>query len=1043
MMLKIKKTLANQRNIGKNILNCRTGILFLQMFFILVGINGLANEKVKYKQLPYEEKIKPERGLTFKLTFDKYSVIADYAKGNAVPIKGADINLQLRGILGFDDANALKKEKNERLVYSVPGNIDHKKGTIFFWIKAENYDPSSKKEDCMKGYLNIKLKNGHEWVEFTFYHYFVGGKGIFYWQNSVPQDKYRTLTIYLDKISEKQWFQIAATWDEKELKIYLNGALQGTISLPEKVTETLSMQPNPTESAMTIMGYMDGKESPVTNKITLIDDISIYDYPMSAPLIKAKYLGITNSRENNKELPAVGIACNGIDRGDGKLGDVEFELDFNSLPEKFYKKLAAGDLVVNYELVNLRWRASWIPHLKDANINSPYSSFKRTGEWQIKNNIERRTLNVNNGGKYLLNLNVIDSEGATLAVKKSFEIPDISFVGNKIGEEDFVPYPWTPVKLENGNVISVWNRKYHFLDGPFPSKVDAGGKNILKKAPELMIKTTSGIAEIKYSVIAVKVNEKNAEIIGKGVAKDFTLKFNTIVEYDGLINTTFTICGSPKIESMKICWTVSPEFSDYFLSPVYNQDIKAEYEYPNENWRCVRQLWLASEQAGFCWAPANDANWVYKTGEKILKIDRSKDGGYCEINLITQKVELPQETPYQILFIATPTRPAPHELYGLNFGDFHNYTDKTLVSVNGVGQTAFGEFTPDTIDFPGMAENRQPNSLAIYNFATSLTESSLTGRFFANYWDFPDMPIYNMPWSQHGVLTRTRTINCCPTTAYTDFIMSGIKRLLDSKYGDRVWAIYYDICVINICKNKLHGCSYQDKFGRWVNTNNILPLREILKRTTSYSHQRGRRTIYHAQNTFNPMAHAFGDYWYGGEQFGSLSRKNMFAYCDDIPDGVFRSELNRRILGSALLFLPTLYGENCTTETTRAMFTQLLLHDIPTSVCYLDYKVGKKIFNILTRYDLDKAVARLYYENHNVISSDPEVKITYYACNYNRNLLVLANRSKISRKVDIDVSSLKNGDFTARNEYDNSDVLVKNGKLEVTIPARDFLLIGF
>jgi hypothetical protein len=71
------------------------------------------------------------------------------------------------------------------------------------------------------------------------------------------------------------------------------------------------------------------------------------------------------------------------------------------------------------------------------------------------------------------------------------------------------------------------------------------------------------------------------------------------------------------------------------------------------------------------------------------------------------------------------------------------------------------------------------------------------------------------------------------------------------------------------------------------------------------------------------------------------------------------------------------------------------------------------------------------------------VKVTWYACSRNRYLLVLANRTDAERKTTIDVSCLKPGTFMARNEYKNTNVSVKDGKFEVSIPARNFILIGF
>ena len=543
--------------------------------------------------------------------------------------------------------------------------------------------------------------------------------------------------------------------------------------------------------------------------------------------------------------------------------------------------------------------------------------------------------------------------------------------------------------------------------------------------------------KIKYEMTGKNVNDLRAVIRGQGVSSSFTIDYKTTIEYDGLITCDFTINGSPDVVSMKIAWTVKHEFDKFFLSPTLNHDMKGAYEFPGSDWRCVRQLWIASERGGFCWAPSSDANWIFKPGQKVLKIDRKPDGATCELDMITHLVRLPPSTPYKLLFIATPTRPAPHNMRSAHMG-----YNKVLLSTRGEGQTAFGEFSPDPVDFPELVKNRKVDSVAMYNFTNGLTDSSETGMYFSRYWEIPSAFVYSMRFKHRGNVTSTNTISCCPSTSYSDFILGNIKKLFDDKYGDRIWVIYYDLCGIRSCSNALHGCSFKDKFGRRINRSLLLPLREHLKRTTAYSHERGRQTIYHAQNVFNPMVHGFADFWFCGEQFRGKTTRNSFAYCDDIDDDIYQSEFNQRILGSALLFLPALNGKSCTDASTLSMFTQLLLQDIPSSTSFNKFEVAKKVFNILDEYDLGHSVVRRYYEQKDVISTNPDIRITYYICSHESYLFVLANTTKKEQEGIIDFSSIKKGDYDVRSEFDEKYLPVKNGRIYVKIPPRMFMLVG-
>ena len=725
------------------------------------------------------------------------------------------------------------------------------------------------------------------------------------------------------------------------------------------------------------------------------------------------------------------LIFNGVDDGSGKINKVEVEMDFSTLPDKFHSLLQKNKLSAKYRLAN------------------PITGFKLENNWILKKEKSRRFLKIPGGGDYVFSLELKSPDSNIEKASKKIKIPDLSFAGNKIGKGDYVPAPWEPVKLDKNNRVSVWNRTYFFNNNPLPHQIKVAGKNILLNYPEILIETAKGIEKIKYKIENRNITNSKAIFTGIGTASNFTIKFKTIVEFDGLINCEFTINGSPEIVSMKTTWAVKPEFAKYFLSPLLSYDKKGEYEFPGNDWRCVRQFWVASEAGGFCWAPSSDANWVFEPGQKILKINRKKNGTFCEINMINKKVKLPANTPYQLLFIATPTRPAPKELYSFHMANaqyYEYYKDirnhKILASTRGEGQTAFGEFTPDPVDFQKLVENKEKNSIAIYNFATGLTDSSLTGRYFEKYWEIPGSHVYSMKFRHRNKQSDTYTTSCCPFTTYSDFIMANIKKLFNHKYGDRVWAIYYDLCGIRPCSNELHGCSFKDKFGRKIARSTLLGLREHLMRTTKYCHKNGRKTIYHAQNVFNPMVHGFADYWYGGEQFTGKTRMNRFAYCDNISDDIYQSELNRRILGSALLFLPELCAKSCTDDATFSMFTQLLLQDIPFSSHANRLWITKKIVKILSSYDLDNSIVKRYYEQNDIRSSNSNIKITYYTCPGNKYFIILANRTPEKQKSIINISKIKEGNFNIKTEFVKKDIKAHNGKFNIEIPPRMFMLIA-
>jgi hypothetical protein len=527
---------------------------------IMITLNTVkALEQNEYKKIAYEDKVKVQRGQTFNLTFDKNVVSADCAKGNAEPVAGGDIALGLRGVLGYDGANAFKIETGEKLRFDVLKNISHKKGTIIFWVKAENYSPGKTKknnpQNCHKAYIYVLFKDKKDWVKFYFYQFHANEFAYFFWQNSYSQKlhNYKTCPINLSGIPQSKWFQIAATWDEKEIKTYLNGKFQCKVGLPLEVKKTLSMSPDPNQSYISIREGIFGPLDSKYGKDTIIDDISIFNFPMSDLMIKKQYMSALKTKRE-KEALNMDFSFNGIDDGTGEINKAEVKIDLSGLPEKFINLLKKKQLTAKYTLLN----------------NDTNSETK--GTWILDKIQDKRVLNIPLSGNYVFSLELETPDGAVQKASKKFEIPDLSFAGNKIGKEDYVPAPWEPVKLDKNNRVSIWNRTYFFNNNPLPYQIKVAGKDILLNAPEIIIETAKGIEKIKYKTENRNITNSKVIFTGTGTASSFNMQFKTTVEFDGLINCEFTINGSPEIMSMKTTWAVKPEFAKYFLSPLLSYD---------------------------------------------------------------------------------------------------------------------------------------------------------------------------------------------------------------------------------------------------------------------------------------------------------------------------------------------------------------------------------------------------------------------------------------------------------------------------------------
>ena len=121
----------------------------------------------------------------------------------------------------------------------------------------------------------------------------------------------------------------------------------------------------------------------------------------------------------------------------------------------------------------------------------------------------------------------------------------------------------------------------------------------------------------------------------------------------------------------------------------------------------------------------------------------------------------------------------------------------------------------------------------------------------------------------------------------------------------------------------------------------------------------------------------------------------------------------------------------------------LLLHDIPTSNFYVDPKVVDDMWGVMLKYDLDSARVRLYDKQSEVVSSNDDMKATWYECRDNRFLVILGNMTPDPQEGTIQIGALKKGLQNVKEEFSRTTVPVTNDTLKISLKPRSFAMIGF
>lgn len=990
----------------------------------------LAFGQAKYISHTVDEKVQA-KDLTFLVTFDKHDVNANFAKGDRFSTTMRDVNLGLRGIIGFDGSPAYQPEAGEALRFPVEGNVDPHQGTLILWTAGMDYNPCDAKTDgANRGNIaiaHIMTNDGGKWIEYQLYEY--GDTVYFDWRCSEGPQGWGNIgrvAIQRTKIRKGEWHQLAATWNDARLTFYLNGESVSETALPAKVRMSKGIMAR--NNAESFIGIKSPFYEDKHKFMTAVDDFAIYSRPLTPLEIRNQYLALCKEK-GNVEIKAYSIELNGVNIGrNDKIERLEAAFDFSALPKADEEKLKAGKLKVDYTLT--------APDGK-----------KQKGSWTFAEGDCIRILDgVNQVGKYTL-----DTTCGKEKVSVSVERPDFSWVMNGYGDEDEVPEIWKDFAL-NGRTVTLWNRTYKFGNGPLPEEITAYGKPLLAERPKLSI---DGV-EPKWSAGKTTRTNRTVTFTGKGKLKNCTLTYETTVEFDGLINFKWNIEGKPEIGKMELTWKLAPENHQYLMMPTVDEskDAKREFKYPTSGGK-AKLLWLVSEKkGGFAYTMVNDANWVYDAEKPVFFVDKST--GDCRVEMINSKVRLPENTPYQALFIATPTRPLPKLNRIIQYGDTRG---GHKIMINGGGSGGFNSiFThePHPTDFEQKNKTRMPNTASVYGASGALTTMEPVANYLRKYWEVPGAYSYKMPW--HRPLGDGKykvehyfSLSACCSGVINDYTLNGQHKLYNHKYADRIWQVYYDLCGDGICRNKLHGCGFKDKFGRDIGTYCVLYKRDLIRRTVSYAHKYGKTVMIHAQRDFIPMMTGLADYFFPGEQYGSLLQRNPFGYVDEVPDLIYRTEFNRDVLGIGVIHLPAL-GQadraNFRKENykyTEAMICMLQSHDVDTSQDWAASKPLQTMWDAMRLYGVEKEETQCYryYEHDTIKSSNPEIRITYYACPGGKYVLFLANKDIRAQSGEIDLNAIKGGDYDAREEYKGKPIEVKGGKFSIKVPSRSFRIVAF
>jgi hypothetical protein len=534
------------------------------------------------------------------------------------------------------------------VAYPLAGHLRADRGTLAFWATTENWDSgdgslvglfSTSGKKRLQLQTNPKARSA---LEFQWYE----GEAIAdavtnFGRCAAPVICDPNLIAGIERLMPKTWFYFTYTWGGGEVKAYRNGVLMSKEAFGKWTARdtaqlgdsfALGFPPDWPARYLTEPADATGKQDAAPWKafldkdyVTIIDELAILDRKLNEAEVGSLY------RQGVKALMA-----------DEAAGIQAAELRVKPLPTQ-------GRLV--FEAIHGETS-------DDARSIVRFTSGDRTNPREVKLTI---TGDMSRGelptadmkpGVYRAEYQLLDKTGALLArsTEQTFELAEREeWWNNKIGLDDIVLPPWTPMKKEKDS-ISCWGREIRFDGKPLPAQIVSRGDNLLAAPIALEMSVGGkpadfGAGNVNYS----KVSETAMNREWSGSADGVTLTVRTHTEFDGFIWTTLQVtnAGGKPVTGLKLAIPYVQHNAMFIHTPGRgwrNQECPPKDVKTDKEWKAPYSdfsvpVWLGGYERGMQWLTEGRGGWYNK--DKSDEIGVKPEGD--RVTLTVKMIDMPCE----------------------------------------------------------------------------------------------------------------------------------------------------------------------------------------------------------------------------------------------------------------------------------------------------------------------------------------------------------------------------------------------------------------
>lgn len=612
------------------------------------------------------------------------------------------------------------------------------------------------------------------------------------------------------------------------------------------------------------------------------------------------------------------------------------------------------------------------------------------------------------------------------------------WIGNKIGVDDNVPIPWTPISIQsisaNSYSVSCWGRKYTF-DGSTlikqieslnekvlssPVTIKYGNSNSWKTISSKIIKQENGHAQFEFNSL---LKQKNKQITNKTIID---------IYYDGVIFYHIELSSTQDLsESIEINFSIQNNIARHIHRWKNSNQQNPQWWYSGEyplfdKTNFIPYWWVGNQEKGLFWFAESPYNWInYKKNDAVNFSKRSySDDASVVLNLTDINSYKSHTWTFEFGLQATPVKPMPNNWRSWQLGEIPESNINMIWPEVG---------KPYALKFFGYPEARNIDSfnsqvkklksenkkVLVYNALTYLSHATPEWKQFQQIWDIDalsdaggDVRAYGADYSRINITDDK----------FQDFIVWKSYKFMKDTDID---GYYLDNCMITNINNKKEVRSFKSSSEK-LPYFPIMESRKLFERfyKTVKSERSNKLVLAHSSARIVPPILGFSDAVIDGEQFRQQRTKVKGDYLEKVDLETFQSEFLGAQYGFPIIFLPVfdaIYYK--TYYPTRYLAAILLQHDIlvwPQASVYVVWSERYKLLSEFPEYET--ASFKAYYSNEKILSSDTKNVIgSVYKNNRNEYLCIVSNLNNIDFKGEITFTD-------SQHVLDYYKLIVKNGR---------------